>query len=237
MIKRAKLTAEELGFSVIYGDVDSLFVHMDGAGPDDYMRLARAISERVGIPAALDKVFRAVAFVETRTSKGLTAIKRYFGVTLDGEVEARGIELRRADVPELIRKFQEELIRLIYSADSEDELRRRASELAPTYIARVIRLLRSGGAAESSLIIRKRLGKSPEEYSKNVPQRIVGLQVGARSGLSVSFVKGRRGPELDPSTYDWRKYAEMTMRAAETVLRPLGVQPRLELTLDRYPSL
>jgi hypothetical protein len=237
VIKMAKLTAEELGFSVIYGDVDSLFVRMDGAVPEDYMRLARAISERVGIPAALDKVFRAVAFVETRTSRGLTAIKRYFGVTLDGEVEARGIELRRSDVPELIRNFQEELIRLIYSADSVEELRRRASEVAPVYVARIIRLLRSGGADESSLIIRKRLGKSPEEYSKNVPQKIVGLRVGARSGLSVSFVNGRRGPELDPSAYDWRKYAEMAMRAAETVLRPLGVQPRLELALDRYPSL
>ncbi len=78
---QAKEIAESAGFSVVYGDVDSIFVYKHGSGEDDYKELARAISEKVGIPAVLDKVFRSIAFTETKSIKGLTAIKRYFGVT------------------------------------------------------------------------------------------------------------------------------------------------------------
>lgn len=229
---QAKETAESMGFSVIYGDVDSIFVYKNGSGENEYKELARVISERVGIPAVLDKIFRSLVFIETKTVKGLTAIKRYFGITEDGEIEARGIELRRSDTPEFIKAFQEELIKSVYACNSYDEVQKRALISAPVILSKYIKILRGRSVKAGSLAINKRLGKDPYSYKTNVAQKILGLMVGAKADEKISFVLGRDGPELDLDSYDWRKYYEMIFRAASTVLAPINISPSLEIRLD-----
>ncbi|MDP8023666.1 MAG: DNA polymerase domain-containing protein [Nitrososphaeria archaeon] len=229
---KAKETAESMGFSVIYGDVDSIFVYKSGSGENEYKELARVISERAEIPAALDKIFRSIAFMRTRSVKGLTAIKRYFGITEDGEIEARGIELRRSDTPELIKAFQKELIKSIYACSSYEEAQKRALNLAPVILSKYIEIIREKSVKVDSLVINKRLGKDPYSYKANVAQKILGLTLGAKAEEKISFVLGRNGPELDLENYDWKKYYKMIFRAAETVLAPLDIRPSLELRLD-----
>ncbi len=229
---KAKETAESMGFSVIYGDVDSIFVYKSGSGENEYKELAKVISERAEIPAALDKIFRSIAFMRTRSVKGLTAIKRYFGITEDGEIEARGIELRRSDTPELIKAFQKELIESIYACNSYEEAQKRALNLAPVILSKYIEIIREKSVKADSLVINKRLGKDPYSYKANVAQKILGLTLGAKAEEKISFVLGRNGPELDLENYDWKKYYKMIFRAAETVLAPLDIRPSLELRLD-----
>ncbi|MGC8664502.1 MAG: DNA polymerase domain-containing protein [Nitrososphaeria archaeon] len=229
---KAKETAESMGFSVIYGDVDSIFVYKSGSGENEYKELARVISERAEIPAALDKIFRSIAFMRTRSVKGLTAIKRYFGITEDGEIEARGIELRRSDTPELIKAFQKELIKSIYACSSYEEAQKRALNLAPVILSNYIEIIREKSVKVDLLVINKRLGKDPYSYKANVAQKILGLTLGAKAEEKISFVLGRNGPELDLENYDWKKYYKMIFRAAETVLAPLDIRPSLELRLD-----
>jgi DNA polymerase elongation subunit (family B) len=229
---KAKETAESMGFSVTYGDVDSIFVYKSGSGENEYKELARVISERAEIPAALDKIFRSIAFMRTRSVKGLTAIKRYFGITEDGEIEARGIELRRSDTPELIKAFQKELIKSIYACSSYEEAQKRALNLAPVILSKYIEIIREKSVKVDSLVINKRLGKDPYSYKANVAQKILGLTLGAKAEEKISFVLGRNGPELDLENYDWKKYYKMIFRAAETVLAPLDIRPSLELRLD-----
>lgn len=229
---RAKEIAESSGFSVIYGDVDSIFVHRKGSGKSEYKELAETISKNVGIPAVLDKVFRSVAFMQTKTFRDLTAIKRYFGITEDGEIEARGIELRRSDTPELIKDLQRELIMSIYSCDSYEDAQKRALTLAPQILSKYVKILREKSVKSSAIIISKRLGKDPYSYKANVAQKILGLMLGAKAEDKVSFFLGKSGPTLDLENYDWQKYYAMALRAAETVLSPLGIAPSLEMKLD-----
>jgi DNA polymerase-2 len=231
---KAKETAESKGFSVIYGDIDSVFVHKKGAKENDYKELANAIAENAGIPATLDKIFRSLAFTETKSVKGLTAIKRYFGITLDGEIEVRGIELRRFDTPDLVKSFQEDLIKAVYSCDSYIDAKNKALNAAPIILNKYIKMLREKFVDTSSLVINRKLGKDPERYRVKTPQKLLGLILGAKAGAKISFVLGKDKPSLDKNEYDWEKYSKMIFRAAETVLSPLNISPSLEVTLDVF---
>lgn len=119
---RAKQRAESEGFRIIYGDVDSLFVQKPGATREDYEALAARIAQASRLPMSVDRHFRFVGFLPLRSDANSSALKRYFGLTFDGEMEARGIELRRSDTPEFVREFQTCLISQMLDCRSPAEL-------------------------------------------------------------------------------------------------------------------
>ena len=231
ILLKAKEIAENEGFTLIYADVDSLFLHKEGAKLEDYKALAEKISSKTGIPAVVDKHFKSIAFVKAKSLEGIVAIKRYFGVTYDGEVEARGIELRRSDYPKLVKLMQEELIKEIYFSESLEEAKEKASKAAQI-VRRYAKALREGSLDPELLLIEKRVGKDPESYKTNVAQKIVAEELGLRAGDKAKYFIGRRGPELAKEDVDWKKYLLMLLSAAETVLHPLGLKPMLEEPLE-----
>ncbi len=234
MIK-AKSIAEQNGFEVIYGDVDSLFVTKNGASADDYERLAQIISMETGLPASLDKIFRVLAFVSKRTDAMTAALKRYFGITESGHVECRGIEARRNDIPEAIRTFQLELIKSVYGDKDLITIRNSAADISSKMLSGFIRRLREGSVPAESLAIQKKLSKDPDKYNADVPQKIAAKLAGLGNGDTVRYILLRNRVSINyDEPYDWKRYALMAFSAACTVMEPLGITPSLEARIHRF---
>ncbi len=118
ILERTKAIAEECELDVLYGIVDSVFV----SGPEtDYDKqkkfesFAKRVSDETGIELVLDCVFSRIKFLASHDGSG--AANRYFGITAEGKIEARGIALRHSDAPAFLKKYQEEAIPAYFSGD------------------------------------------------------------------------------------------------------------------------
>ncbi len=233
----SKRVAEESGFEIVYGDVDSLFVRKKGASRRDYEELADRISAATGLPMSLDRHFKFIAFPRLRTDPDTPALKRYFGLTYEGLVEARGIELRRSDTPPIVREFQERLIRTVMSFNSVEEILSRGVEEGVKLLGEYEGLI-DGGLDVEELEIRKTLGRDPGEYSRGLAHSSAATQLQA---LGIRLEKGRevgfiytaqshpnpflrvRATQLFRGRYDKEYYKAYLKRAAETVFEAIGV--------------
>jgi len=237
----AKRVAEAEGYEVVYGDVDSLFVKRPGAARRDYEALASKIREATGLSISLDRHFRLIAFPPLRTDPATQALKRYFGVTFDGEVEARGIEMRRSDTPPLVREFQRRLILEVLGQGSAEQVYSSGLARGLALLRRYEELVR-GRLDPSLLEVRRRLGREPHEYRSQAAQATAAAQLRAMGfvvsrGDTVGYVytaPGHPNPllrvratPLHRGRHDANYYTEWLRRAAETIFNALGA------TLDK----
>jgi DNA polymerase elongation subunit (family B) len=249
---KAKAVAEAGGFRIIYGAVDSLFVSRLDAGREDYEALAAEIARATDLPMSLDRHFRFLAFLPLKGDPSSSALNRYFGLTYDGKVEARGIELRRSDTPEIVRAFQAELIRRVFNSGDLQEACTEGVLRGMALLRLAVNKIRGGDVDAGDLVVRKRLGKGIGEYTASVSQRSAALQLlhadkEIEVGDDIPFIytdhdNGNplcrvRAPELFSGSYDREIYARMLLDAASTVWRGMGFNPDLKptaSTLDRW---
>ncbi len=149
LIKKTVELAKELGFEVLYGDTDSIFVKKDNVKSieKEIDELARRISREFPIQIEVDELYDTIFFVEK---------KRYAGLTKDGRIVVKGLEVRRGDWCELAKKVQREVIETI--------LKEKNPEKAVEYVRRVVDEVRRGEVKLEDLIIYKGLTKKPSKY-------------------------------------------------------------------------
>lgn len=235
---KAKAVVEGDGFKVVYCDIDSLFVTRQGASPEDYAGLASRIAKTTDLPMSVDKHFRLLAFLPLKGGGG-AALKRYFGVTCEGRVEARGIELRRSDTPEYVKAFQRRLIGELMGRGSAAEAVSAGRGAGGRLTAEAIAELRGGRVPMEELVVRRRLRKAVGEYSASVAQRSAAVQrmhsggeVEEGSEVEFVYVNSRHpnpmcrvaAPELFRGNYDRAAYAAMIMEAANTIYSGMGIE-------------
>lgn len=249
---KAKRIAEEKGYDIIYSDVDSLFVRKDGAERGDYEHLASIIEAETNLPMSLDKHFRFIAFPRLKSDYSSSALKRYFGVTYDDEVEARGIEMRRDDVPDFVKEFQRNLIFCLMQYDNYEDVYSKGVAKARALLEETMRRVAEGDIHQESLFIAKTLRKSAWEYRNKVAHLSAAKQILARgkvieAGDKVRFIiKDEDNPnplcrvsvEKDAS-YDRAAYCRMVAEAAKIVFEAAGLalpinSPREGATLFDY---
>jgi len=106
--------AEEMGFSVLHGIVDCLWVQ---GGP------VAAFRERVERETRLHTVVDAYDWlVFLPMADGTGAYTRYYGRLSDGSLKVRGIAARRGDTPPFIRDVQEEMLACMQQARTPEEI-------------------------------------------------------------------------------------------------------------------
>jgi DNA polymerase-2 len=235
---RAKEAAEDAGFTVLHLYVDALWVQKPGARrPEDFKSLLDDISARTGLPIALDGVYRWVAFLPSRVDDRAPVANRYFGVFQDGSIKIRGIECRRRDTPTFIADVQIELLKWLAQAKDADEL--------PSYLPGALKLLRlrlselrRGRVPPEKLLVGQALSRKVEEYTSPSPAARAAAQLQAAgkeaaAGQRIRFLWLRGLPDVhawdcdqpvNPQRLDLARYRELTMRAAETVFQPLGLE-------------
>ena len=239
----AKEAAEQLGFTVLHMYVDGMWVKKNGASTSqDFQPVLDAILERTGLPISLDGVYRWVAFLPSRRDARVAVPNRYFGVFQDGTLKMRGIEARRGDTTPFIARTQLEMIELLARAGDAARLEACLPELA-ALLRRRLRQMYSLTLPLEDFLVTLRVSRNLDEFRVPSPAALATAQLAAigkhlRPGQHVRLLltRGKPGvhawdlPEMPPaSLLDLERYRVLLLRAAATVLQPLGLpEDRLE---------
>jgi len=224
--------AEGMGFEILHGIVDSLWVK--GKDTDE---LCRRASERIGITLEHKGIFRWIVFLPNK-SNGSGALNRYYGVMANGKLKVRGIEMRRSDTPVLIIRMQEEMLACLAKAEDAAGFYSAIPD-ALTILRKYVRWVLDGECKTEDMIFTSRVSRSIQDYrqSNNNTAAVRQFQkegITIQPGQSIRYVitdhssksysKRVKIAELvDESThYDRGKYYEFLLRAAESILLPFG---------------
>jgi len=234
---------ENAGFTVYYGDTDSLFVGSGspaGAPPEeDYSPaavsrqgskladalnkdLSRYIRERWGLESRLElefeKLYLRLLLPRARHStRG--ASKRYAGLVQQqdtSQVEFVGMEVVRRDWTALAKQVQRELYQRLFTGQPVE-----------SYLTDVVRAVRNG-ELDDKLVYRKNLRKGSEEYTATTPPHVAAARKSTqRQGRSISYVMTTAGAEpIDNVQHplDREHYVTKQIQpVAEPVLATLGL--------------
>ncbi len=175
---RAKEAAEDMGFEVLHMYVDGLWVRKEKlTNANNFQELLDVISERTGIPIALDGVYKWIVFLPSKVDDRLPVPNCYFGVFQSSEIKVRGIEARRHDTPAFIAQTQMEMLEILARAPSLDELPEYIP-LASALVEKKIKELRAGQIPLENLLITQRLSRDLEKYRVPSPAARAAIATG-----------------------------------------------------------
>ncbi|GGO83121.1 DNA polymerase [Marinobacterium nitratireducens] len=247
------------GFTVIYGDTDSVFVWLgDDCSDDQAQRHGQALAGHLNgwWRAQLEARFGLVSFLEIQYESHFRRFlmprmrhseagskKRYAGLKRlpDGgdELVFKGLENVRTDWTPLARRVQHELYERVFREQPYEAFLRDT-------VARVF-----AGELDEELVYRKRLRRPLHEYRRNRPPQVqaalkaeqalqqAGRQSRLRTGSRIEYLITVNGPEpLDfrRSPIDYQHYIDRQLKpVVDTLLPFLGrdfdslVAPQLDL--------
>jgi DNA polymerase-2 len=254
-LMRSAEIAKKYGCKIIHGIVDSMWLQdTENRNPEEFekvtKKLAQEITEETRIPMSWDGRFNIIVFLPSRAEPDVPALSHYWGIKSNNEIKVRGIEVRRRDIPKIVKDAQYAFIDLFKGSKSVEEFRRRiprAKELFYEYV----NLIENGNLTKEDLSIRQRISRRPSQYKVNSYQAIAAKQM-ENSGVIASAGKNVRYIILDANAdpafperkvilsdlyeekrhhYDKEKYIEILKRAFENLF-PMEF-PELEEVLDK----
>ncbi len=235
---KAAHEAEQHGFEVLHGIVDSLWLKKHNVIPEEVGEFCRIVSHATGVPLNSEGRYRWIVFLPSKILEGTPVLNRYYGAFEDGKIKIRGIEARRADTPRFICNAQVEMVKALArsgsSKDFSDNIRQ-ALDILREYSTKLI----SNRVSNQDLLITKRLSKSPHSYTQDIFQAIAARQM-KKAGFDISGGQTVRylvvnsktrtadnrvlaAELLRPNTRcDTSKYLDMLISSAETLFGVFG---------------
>ncbi len=254
-LMRAAEIAERYGCRIIHGIVDSLWLKdTKGRPPEEFdmitKKIVEDISKETRIPMNWEGRYNVIVFLPSRAEPDIPALSHYWGIKSDGELKVRGIEVRRRDIPKIVKDAQYTLIDVFKGATSVEEFMDRIPNARKKLFEYVDRIL-SGKISREELTIKQRISRKPSAYKVNSYQAVAARQL-ERSGVVASAGKNVRyiilNAEADPNfpekkvilsdfydprkhQYDKKKYIELLKRAFENIF-PFEF-PELDILLTK----
>jgi len=230
----SKAWFEAAGFTVLYGDTDSLFVDSRATDPAAARErgrelaaalnseLSRYIQERWRVASRLELEFEKLylkLFLPRARQSTRGASKRYAGLlggTDADRVEFIGMEVVRRDWTALAKQVQRELYHRLFTDQSVD-----------AYLSEVVSKVRNGDL-DAALVYRKNLRKDADEYTATTPPHVAAARKSIQAqGRLISYVMTTAGAEpLDNVRHplDREHYVLKQVKpVAEPVLETLGL--------------
>ncbi|MFX1379276.1 MAG: DNA polymerase domain-containing protein [Promethearchaeota archaeon] len=238
---RSAEIAKNYNCKVVHGIVDSMWLQdKKGRTPEEFeiitKKIAKEISESTSIPMSWDGRFNTIVFLPSRAEPDVPALSHYWGIKSDGEIKVRGIEVRRRDMPKIVKDAQYAFIDIFQGAMTVDEFKKRIPEAKKKLFEYVERVY-SGKVSRDELTIKQKISRSPNQYKVNSYQAVAARQL-ERSGVIASAGKNVRyiilNADADPNfpekkvvlsdlydekkhEYDRKKYVELLKRAFENI--------------------
>jgi DNA polymerase II len=225
--------AESLGWTVVHGIVDSLYLKKEGYSDNELKILKQEITKQTSFHLKLDGEYNWMVFLPSICNTNRPVPNHFYGVEKKGELKCRGIEIRRKDMPKIVVDMQKEMIGKLSSAKTLEEftsLFPQVYEILKNYI----KILDSPSI--DKLKILRRISKL--DYKSNIPQKIVLKKLKEQGwtinpGQTISYViKDVKNKEIDlryestesfKGEFDKEKYKEILIRATYSLLQPFGV--------------
>jgi DNA polymerase elongation subunit (family B) len=235
---KASRIAEENGFRIVHGIVDSLWLKKNGATDKEYQELCSLIEEETRIPLSFEGRYNWIVFLPSRMHPNMGVLNRYYGVMENGKVKVRGLEVRRRDTPLFVCKAQKRMLEVLAKAKNSKEFVEKIPE-ALRALREYRQKLLDGEVSVWDLIITKHLSKNPKSYKQRVSQAIAaeqlikeGTEVAAGKNVRFLFTnaENRRRERrviaeelIEKNTEsDTKKYLLLLYASAANMLSPFG---------------
>lgn len=235
---RAARIAEENGFEIVHGIVDSLWVKKLGATGSEFISLCEEIESKTGLPITLEGIYRWIVFLPSKIRTGIPVLNRFFGVFENGRLKARGVMMRRGDTPELIRRTQREMLEKVAKARDAEEFKEKIPD-ALGVIRRYTMDLMGRGARAGDLAIYRQLSRHPLAYKVKAHTAIAARQmldagIELQPGQMIAYIvtrAGARNPNLrvralplvrERDRYDRRWYLDLLLDSGEELFGQFG---------------
>jgi DNA polymerase elongation subunit (family B) len=243
ILLRTARMAEKRGFEVIHGIVDSLWLKKKKYSTTEIMDFCSEVSKVTHIPLGFEGIYRWIVFLPSKIIGGIPVLNRYYGVFENGEIKMRGIEARRRDTPNFVRRAQMDMIKELTEISGSEELKARFPKVLKGLRGYVDKLI-CRQVDISDLMITKRISKSPSRYTHNVFQAIAAKQLEKagfkiRAGDNVQYLivnsNDKRASEKvlaakllkSDASYDIEEYLNMLVTAAETLFGVFGYTKKI----------
>ena len=234
MLKTREI-GEAMGFKMIHGIVDSLWIQSDEEiAYDKVVEFCRRVTEAVDIKMSPKGVYRWMVIPSSRIHPSMAPLNRYYGVFKNGGIKTRGIETRRRDTCLFVGDCQKVMIKTLAHALNKKEFLEKipvAYAVCREYIERLHR----GNVDLRDLVLHARLTREPGEYRTTSRASVVAQQLiksgrELHAGQKVNYVlvdEDAKSPirrvkalELFDETtrYDPEAYAQLCIRAFENLI-------------------
>ncbi len=240
-LMRAAEIADAYGCRVIHGIVDSMWLQDTlGRTSEEFEKVSRKIAdeitEQTSIHMSWDGFFNFIVFLPSQAEPDIPTLNHYWGIKRDGEAKVRGIEVRRRDIPKIIKDAQYAFIDVFQGVKSVEEFMEKVPE-AKKRLYEYVDRIKTGKISRDELTIRQKISRKPSQYKVNSYQAVAARQL-ERSGVIASAGKNVRyiilNAEADPDfperkvilsdlydakkhKYDKKKYIELLKRAFENI--------------------
>jgi len=226
--KSREFIEQKTGFTIIYGDTDSLFILLGERHITDGQRVAEEIVEQVNawwkeklaaefnaesaLELEFEKIFNHFLMPQARGSSAGSK-KHYCGTinTPSGEeLLFKGMESARSDWTDLAKDFQKTLCFKIFREEKVDD-----------YIIALVHDLKQG-LYDDKLIYKKRIRKKLHEYTVHVPPHVQAARQLPYQPPQVHYVITVEGPQPVSHCHaeiDYEHYIDSQLRpVADTLL-------------------
>lgn len=240
IILTAKEVAESMGFQVLHGIVDSLWVKKD-APTEDFLVLADMISREVGISMEMEGRYRWIVFLPNKSS-GVGALNRYYGLFEKGKIKVRGVDIRLRNTPPVIKKFSEDVLELFSRAQDAHglmELLPDSLDILRSYLNR----MESGIVNPRDLVFTIRISKKIDDYrQRNLTLAALkqmkhhGIQVNPGQKIKYIVTDSKAPKHIDrvkvadmlteKESCDWQFYSGLLVRCLANLISVFGYTER-----------
>lgn len=200
ILKTTRDLIEAEGYPVIYGDTDSVFVHVE-SNSDDVEAAGRALAtylnewwqkhllDTYNIRSFLELEFETHFqrfFMPTVRGSDQGSKKRYAGMVVSDDQEVslvfKGLESVRSDWSALAREFQQKLYLRLFKDEPLEE-----------YVSETVARVQSG-ELDDQLVLRRRLRRKLDDYVRNVPPHVRAARLAdqhrSEQGLEPRYAQG-----------------------------------------------
>jgi DNA polymerase elongation subunit (family B) len=224
---RTKEIAEEMGYSVLHGIVDSLWVQ--GALPVG--ELKERVGQELGYSLETEQ-FDWIVFLPL--ADGFGAYTRYYGRLSDGSIRVRGIAARRHDTPPYVKGMQCRMFGVLKQARTIAELETTKDEVLVIYRDAIAGL---PAASPDQMTISRQISRTVYRHrclegAAVQAYRERGTEVAA--GMRIRYVvedarRYRAVPARDATTFDAAFYRTLLERARDEVFAAYPAESRMEM--------
>ncbi len=230
LIETAK-TAQDMGFDVIHGIVDSLWLKGEKEKISD---LVERVERKTKLELEKEGVYEWVVFIKSR-SDDVGALNHYYGL-FEGGLEVKGLYAKRSDTPSYFKKTQKEILSELKDICGREDIYLKIENIL-SLVKKKKRELKKRKVDPKELSFTKTASKRPEDYNhlteiKSALIQYDELGIQRSPGQKVDYVvtdsKSSSAQEKvkiipkDPQLYDTEYYVEYLYRVVEEVLSPFG---------------
>ncbi|WCL50452.1 DNA polymerase domain-containing protein [Leptospira sp. GIMC2001] len=165
----AKEMAEDAGYTFLHAITDSIFIvkpNEEKFSKEELSTLCKNIGERTKIQLKVEGIYDWLVFPASKIDSKIGVVNRYLGKFASGELKIRGIFLRRKDIPNFVKNFQADVLEIMGTCSTKDELIAKR-DLIDTVYHHYENELQSNRVALADLFLKRTITKSPDKYKAN----------------------------------------------------------------------